>query len=275
MAEVETPAETPAEEPVSPASDTPVQEAPPEFVSKSDYETGLQVLQKEVDSLRQSSDDRAKNVATVEDKVKKKLSEFDSVVELLRPHLGEDVDIQGIKRNAFLDNLIAQSTPPDSELEPDAPPQAKDPAPASVPPENQTEIAQLLEQHGLKGDEPELAEYAETNKGKPWYQVGQGFADLAQSIAARSAGDPAGVVAPQGQVSNPDLVKEFRTELDGLLYRRSEKGEAIGATRRNPNQLRTLQQKYRELGLNEEDLDVSPKGGIKQGNTIHDWMPPA
>ncbi len=271
MAE-ETPAETPVEEPVAPASATPEPETSPEYVSKSDL-GGIvdQIVERVTKSQRDSIQARVSN------EVGEKLSKFDEVVEALRPHLPENFDASGVKREAFIDNLMRQSTSDTSEPEQPSPPQEEAPTPASVPPGRESEIAAILETHsGLSGSEPELLEYAEANKGKPWYQVGQGFEDLAKSIAARTAGTPAGVVAPQGQVSNPDLEKEFRTELNGLLNPVDSEGKAIQGQRRNPNQLRALQAKYAEQGLKPEDMDITPvtKNMKEQGYTIRDWVPP-
>ena len=270
MAE-ETPAEAVSQEEVAPAGVAPAEQPSEEnYVSKSDYQAGLEALEDRLaDRLKDSARDRVK--AEVSSEVSEKLSEFDKVVELLKPHLQENVDVQALKEREFLRNLMAEtSSSPD--LKPDSPPQEEAPAPASVPPGRETEIQTILEATGVSGEEPELLEYAEKNKGQPWYQVGQGFEDLAKSIAARSAGTPTGVVAPQGQVANPDLVKEYRTELDGLLYHRDGTGKITGDKRRNMNQLRQLQERYLELGLTAEDMEVGSTS--KSVQFIHDWAPP-
>ena len=142
---------------------------------------------------------------------------------------------------------------PEAVPEPVSPPEEKAPEPASSPPAFEAEIQTILETHGVKGDEPELLEYAEKNKGKPWYQIGQGFDELAKSIAARSAGTSAGVVASQGQVATSDLVADFRKEL----------AEGMKQGQKGMRYLRQLQQKYVEKGASIEDLDISPKGSVK------------
>ena len=244
----ETPKETPVEEKVAPASATPEPEASPEYVSKADFEAFETDL---TARLKQSQRDVIK--ANVASEVDGKLSSFDEVVELLKPHLPEDLDVQGIKRNAFLDSLMSEK--PSSEAEPESasPPKEETPEPASSPPAFEAEIQTILETHGVKGSEPELLEYAEKNKGKPWYQIGQGFDDLAKSIAARSAGTSAGVVQSQGQVATSDLVADFRSEL----------AEGMKQGQHGMPYLRKLQQKYVEKGANIDDLDISPKGSVK------------
>ena len=248
----ETPQETPAEETVAPASETPEPEPSPEYVSKSDYKAGLETMEDNIVArLKQSTGDKVK--AVVASEVGEKLSSFDEVVELLKPHLPEDLDVQSIKRSAFIDNLMSEKPSSEAEPEPDAPSQAPAPEPASSPPAFEAEIQTILETHGVKGDEPELLEYAEKNKGKPWYQIGQGFDDLAKTIAARSAGTSAGVVPSQGQEVTSDLVKQFREELT----------EGMKQGQKGMRYLRQLQQKYVDKGANIDDLDISPKDSVK------------
>lgn len=277
---VETPVETPAEEPVAPASATPEPEPSPEYVSKSDYEAGLEAQEERIVArLKQSTGDKVK--AAVSSEVADVVSAYDQAAEDLRPFLKEGADLEAIKRNAAIDKLLAQSASPESVPESETPSQVETPAPASVPPENQTEVAQLLEQHGLDGEEPELMEYAKANEGKPWYEVGQGFADLAKSIAARSAGDTAGVVPSQGQVAKEDLVKEFRTELDSIRNPTKQVPDGKGGFIVEPvmgrygmKDLRQLQDKYVELGANIEDLDISPAQPNWEGHRVGDGPPP-
>ena len=248
----ETPTETPVTEQVAQASAAPKPEASPEYVSKADLEAfGTVLIDQIVPRLKQSQKDVIKT--SVASEVGEKLSSFDEVVELLRPHLPKDLDVQGIKRNKFLDDLMSGKTSQKAEPEPVSPPKEQAPERASSPPAFEAEIQTILEARGVKGDEPELLEYAEKNKGKPWYQIGQGFDDLAKSIAARSVGTSAGVVQSQGQVVKSDLAADFRKEL--------AEGKAQGQT--GMRFLRQLQQKYVEKGADIEDLDISPKGSIK------------
>jgi hypothetical protein len=263
MTDEETPVEGDSQEPVAQASAAPEEPAPaPEYVSKADLEAfGTALVDEIVPRLKQSQKDVIQD--RVSSEVKEAMSSFDEAVEMLSPELKEGADIAALRREAFLNNLMAQSTSPEPEPEPEAPPQAAAPEPASLPPGREAEIAQILEQHeGLSGTEPELMEYAKANKDKPWWQVGGGFNDLAASIAARNTGTPAGVVAPQGQASNPDLKAEFRKELDDAMHPKDAEGNRVGPGRYGMNVLRPIQDKYRELGLSEEDLDISNKDGV-------------
>ena len=254
----ETPQEKPAEEPVAPAGETPKQEAPPEYVSKSDYKAGLETMEESIVArLKQSTGDKVK--AVVDSKVDEKLSSFDEVVELLKPHLPEDLDVQSIKRDKFLDDLMSGKPSQEAELVASSSPEEQPSEPASSPPAFDAEIQTILETHGVKGSEPELLEYAEKNKGKPWYLIGQGFDDLAKSIAARSAGTSAGVVPSQGQVATSDLVADFRKEL----------AEGMKQGRHGMKYLRQLQQKYVEKGAKIEDLDISPKDSVKTRDYLY------
>ena len=250
----ETPQETPAKEPVAPASETPKQEAPPEYVSKSDYKAGLEAMEENIVSrLKQSTGDKVKAVVASE---VEKLSGLDEAIDALRPLLKDgvsDEDIALVRERKYVQDLMSGKPSPEAVPEPVSPPEEKAPEPASSPPAFEAEIQTILETHGVKGDEPELLEYAEKNKGKPWYQIGQGFEDLAKSVAARSAGTSAGVVASQGQVATSDLVADFRKEL----------AEGMKQGQKGMRYLRQLQQKYVEKGASIEDLDISPKGSVK------------
>ena len=247
----ETPKEAPVKEPVAPASATPEPETSPEYVSKADLKAfGTELVDEILPRLKQSQRDVIKT--SVASEVDGKLSSFDEVVELLKPHLPKDLDVQGIKRDKFLDDLMSEKPSPEAEPVAPSSPEEQPSELASSPPAFEAEIQTILETHGVKGDEPELLEYAEKNKGKPWYLTGQGFDDLAKSIAARSAGTSAGVVQTQGQAVSSDLVAEFRAEL----------AEGLKQGQKGMRYLRQLKQKYVEKGANIDDLDISPKGSI-------------
>ena len=274
MADTETPQEASSEESVAPASATPEKETPPDNVSTSDFQAGLEALEERVvNRLKQSTGAKVK--AAVSSEMDGRLSGFDETVALLREHLPEDLDLEAIKERQFVRGLMQQPTSDTPEVEPEAPSQAEVPEVATSPPGRESEIAAILETHGLKNAPPELLEYAEANKNEPWWKVGAGFEKLASEIAARSAGTPAGVVATQGQAANPDLIQEFRKELNALLNPVDSEGKHIPGQRLNMNQLRTLQQKHRELGVSEEDLDINPTGGVEPGFGLRDWAPPA
>lgn len=249
----ETPNEAPPVEEAAPASEAPQEAAPStgSYVSREDHVAELKALETKIwDRMKQSQKDVIK--ASVSSEVGEKLSGFDEVVELLRPHLPEDLDVQGIKRGAFIDKLMAQSPSPEPELEQSSPPQEEAPEPAGLPAGREAEIAQILETHSLDNAPPELLEYAKEHEGEPWWKVGPGFEKLASEIAARSAGTPAGVVATQGQVANTDLIQQFRTEL----------AEARKEGQYGMQFLRNLQDQYVEKGVKIEDLDVSKTDSV-------------
>ena len=236
----ETPAEGAPKEPVTPASDTPPESTPSqEFVSKADFEAGLEKL---ATRLKQSQSD------VIEDRVTKavsgKMSAFDEAAESFRPHLKEGVDVADIRRAAFLDNLIAESSEP-SEPESPSPPQDKPPEQASSPSLLEQEIGEILKEHDLREDEPELLEYVKANQGKPWYKIGPGFADLAAKVSARKKGSPAGILAETGRKPpDPDLAQQY---VDELATARDEgrRGHAV---------LREIKNKYRKLGLDVDNI---------------------
>ena len=66
------------------------------------------------------------------------------------------------------------------------------------------------------------------------------------------------------RVSKEQLQEQFRADISNLS----------ADPRNSPSKLRGLQAKYQEMGLTWEDVDVTPRGGIQKGQTIHDWTPP-
>jgi hypothetical protein len=271
----ETPQEAPSEEQVTLASEAPQEKSSTEYVSREDLDAfGAKLaesISKEiVPRLKQSQKDVIQD--RVSSEVKEKLSAFDEAVEMLTPHLSEDVDLKALKRQKFIDSLMSESPSPEGVPEQAPPPQEAVPEPASSPPSFEAEIQTILDAHGISGEEPELLEYAEKNKGKPWWQIGTGFNELAQSLATRQAGTPAGVVPPQGQVAHTDLIKEFNQEVDAYLNPRGGDGKLVQGQRRSIQRLRTLQQKYVDQGVPIEELDISPKS--KAPKSISDWTPP-
>ena len=204
-----TPVEGAPVEPVAPTSATPQPATSPEYVTKSDFDAGLERLAEGLAKrLRQSQTD------VIEDRLEKSLDRLFG-----RP---------------------AASAPAPETPAPTAPPQATPAAQVSAPSGFESEIKAILDGHGLTGTEPELREYAEANKGKPWFQAGPGFATLAADLAARRAGSPAGVVAPTGGTAPaPNLAQEY---IDAVAAARA-------AGQYGPAVLRKLKAEYRAKGL--------------------------
>lgn len=257
MSEQETPADAPAPEQDAPASAPPEQAPSQETISKADVETLLAGVEERLAKrLKQSAGDRIRQTVTSE--VKDALAGFDEAAKALAPLLREDAtpeQIEALKERRFLRSLM-ETPSPDPEPEPQTPPQAAAPEQPSSPTGLEAEIQQILQGHNLSGSEPELRQYLQERKGRPWYEVGAGFAELAGQVAARAGGTAAGVAAPPGQAPKRDLAAEFRSEV----------GELLKLPHRNPRLLRTLEAKYRALGLSDEDMQVGPTGSVKPGS---------
>ena len=108
---------------------------------------------------------------------------------------------------------LKPSEPDESQPEPkpeaDTPP--KDEPPAD-PPQSfgvEVEIKALLDKNGLTAETPELVAYLEDeeNVGKAWWEVGPGFAELAETIGARDGAIQSGPGA--GAAPRPDLEQEY------------------------------------------------------------------
>ena len=112
---------------------------------------------------------------------------------------------------AALAAALKPSQPAESQSEPepeaDTPP--KDEPPAD-PPQSfglEGEIKAILDKNGLDAETPELVAYIEENAGKAWWEVGPGFAELAETVGARDGAIQAGPGA--GAAPRPDLEQEY------------------------------------------------------------------
>ena len=85
------------------------------------------------------------------------------------------------------------------------------------------EMTKILEEAGLKGDEPELKEWMEKNEGKPWYESGKSFFDTAQSIKGRTDSAPIG--GGEGGATVPDDLTAAYVADRQAIYARMSKGE--------------------------------------------------
>ena len=85
------------------------------------------------------------------------------------------------------------------------------------------EMTKILEEAGLKGDEPELKEWMKENEGKPWYESGKSFFDTAQSLKGKADSAPIG--GGEGGPAVPDdLTKKYVADRREI-YARMSKGE--------------------------------------------------
>lgn len=179
---------------------------------------------------------------TVDDRVNRVKSTLEAdILERVKPHLEKaGVNLDEVRRQAFLDRQIegfSTSTQNAGES-----PQAEPAPQPSGPSVVQREISSILEKHGLDGKEPELREYMRQHQGEPWYRAGAGFAELAESLAARKQ---SGTVMPGGGSAPPapNLVDAYRKE---VLEARS-RGEGMSGKRR-------IDEKYRKLGFNPDNV---------------------
>ena len=96
---------------------------------------------------------------------------------------------------------------------------------------------------------------------------------------AKAALDKAFELGRQAQaagVGSPaTLAEAFHQEVRDVLYPKDGAGKLLPSRARGMGTLRSLQEKYVELGAKIEDLGVSPKGGVEPGSTIRDWYPPS
>lgn len=173
-------------------------------------------------------------------------SQSDFLLERLAAYLPKDgPSLDALKREAYLDEQMAKAS---SITEDPASPQDASPPPSGAS-LIETEIAAILEETGLTGQEPELREYVAANKGKRWYDAGPGFADLARKIAARKRGSPGGVMPGKGlKPSSSSLETAYLNEIA-----QARKDRRLGL-----DILRGIRSKYREAGLeNVEAIDIS------------------
>ena len=85
------------------------------------------------------------------------------------------------------------------------------------------EMTKILEEAGLKGDEPELKEWMEKNEGKPWYESGASFFETAQSLKGRAESAPIG--GGEGGPTVPDDLTAAYVADRQEIYARMSKGE--------------------------------------------------
>ena len=223
-------------------SQAPVSRAEYEKLSKSVLD-----LTKKIDqglkANRQSATDTIKSVVSQAQK-----SSNDYLIDRLAALLpANGPSLESIKREAFLDEQVAKASAgkddSDSAQEVESPPAPTGPSLI------QQEIAAILTEHGLTGEEPELREYVAAHKGTRWYEAGPGFADLARKIAARKRGTPGGVMLGKvGRPSTSGLEAEYLSEVKEMRKQRKY----------GLNLLRDLKDKYRAAGLeNVDEIDLS------------------
>ena len=219
----ETPAGVASVEPVAPTSATPHTATSPQPVS-GDLEAVIDArLERFAEGLAKRLKQSQKDI--VEDRLTKALDK----------HFGKPA---------------ASAPVPETPASP-APPQATPAAAVTATSGFESEIKAILDERGLTGQEPELQEFAQANKGKPWYKVGPQLDELAAKIAARRGGSPGGVVVPPGPKPNePELAAQYLEDIAA-----ARKAGRFGA-----GNLRAIKDKYRKLGLAVENVRLEIDG---------------
>lgn len=175
-------------------------------------------------------------------------SQNDFLVERLAALLPKDgPSLDAIRREAYLDEQMhrsSQSSEPHNASDVGA-----QTPPASGASLMKVEIASILKETGLKGDEPELKEFITQNKGKRWFEVGSQYYDLALKIAARNRGSAGGIV-PGGGLHQPDgnLKAAYLAEV-AAMRKRGDYGL---------HRWTALKDRFRAQGLQDVDtIDIS------------------
>jgi len=220
----ETPAGVAPVEPVAPTSATPQTATSPQPVSGTDIESVIDArLEKFAEGLAKRLKQSQRDI--VEDRLTKALDK----------HFGKPA---------------ASAPAPETPASP-APPQATPAAAVTATSGFESEIKAILDERGLTGQEPELQEFAQANKGQPWYKVGPQLDELAAKIAARRGGSPSGVVVPPGPKPNePELAAQYLEDIAA-----ARKAGRFGA-----GNLRAIKDKYRKLGLAVENVRLEIDG---------------
>lgn len=179
----ETPKDEGVKDPVSPGSETQDYPSSEEYVSVADFKAFGK------DVISQIQDATKANRQSQSDKIKHEVGE------------GIASALDGLKSSQPTESQ------PDPKPEADAPTQEEPPA---DPPQSfglEGEIKAILDKNGLNAETPELVAYIEENASKAWWEVGPGFAELAETIGARDGAIQAGPGA--GAAPRPDLEQEY------------------------------------------------------------------
>lgn len=203
-------------------------------------------------------------------------SAVSETVEAFKPLLTEAQEeqtkrIQQSQRDAIKDRVgrsvasaleaAGVSTAPASEDEGrgNADASHSDPAPESDPTDTDPlalEMQAILEDAGIDGSQPEFQELLKANAGKPWYQWGSEFAELAQSIGERDSSGPIGG-GEGGPSPSSDLEAEY-IEAVNDLYRQRREGALNSTDSRIA--LRQLKEDYSKKGVEVDQIGFGIAG---------------
>jgi len=129
-----------------------------------------------------------------------------------------------------------------------------------------TEMQAILEARGLDGSEPELAEWAKDNDGKPWFKSGASFEELADTLKARKSDAPVGGGEGGGGGAGQDLAKEYVKEMRALMDRKN-KGEISHVDARAERA--AIRKKYADLDVPIDQIGFGSPGfvSVAEGGT--------
>ncbi len=203
-------------------------------------------------------------------------------VDTLKPFMAEAIEEQGKRtrqsqRDAVKDHVgnaleeatkglgISTGAPaqPDSTSEPE--PTAKsDKADEATQASDVIagEMTKILEDAGLKGDEPEVKEWLAENKDKPWFQSGQSFFEVAESIKARANEAPIG--GGDGSPVAPDnLAEKYVADLREINGRKN-KGEISRTQAKEEHE--AVKSAAREAGVPVDQIGFGSQGSLARQN---------
>jgi len=161
-----------------------------------------------------------------------------TIISELTKLVPEGTDIQAIRERAWIQSQMGTS---ENDGSAERSPKALEASPSTTADLVSTEITQILQEHGVSADEPELADYMRANAGKRWSQIGAGFEDVVANIAERSKGStPMGTGS--GSAPNPNLEAAFAKEATEL--RATGRGY-----KERMNAYRELEAKYQAQGV--------------------------
>lgn len=128
------------------------------------------------------------------------------------------------------------------------------------------EMTKILEDAGLTGSEPEVKEWLAENKDKPWFQSGQSFFDVAESIKARSDAAPIGG-GEGGPSAKDDLVAKYVADRREI-YNRMSKGEISHVQARDEGN--AVKSAAKEAGVPVDSIGFGSPGSIARQNDYKD-----
>ena len=229
----ETPKDQAAEEVAAPASAAQGEEDSQEFVSMADFKDFA-------DSIRETITDSGKaNRQSQSDKIKHEVTE--SVT------------------SALAAALQPKESPPTPDPEPESPPQEEAPADAPQPSGLEAEMKGILDEHGLDAETPELVAYIEENAGKQWWEVGAGFAELAEELGGRESNIQAG--PGTGAAPRSDLEQEYIGKVRELREKVQKRELRHGAIMKAQDSLRN---EYFVKGVAVDDIVFNLDGSTSK-----------